>query len=260
MTSCQPPHAPRMSHPPELTAFLHRIGRNIAAQRHQLGWTQEALAGALGISIKNAQRLESGKPDLRASSLLKLANILGVSVVQLVDNALPAESPPAPRTSGPLAGLARLGWTLFRSQQPGAIPVLDLGLRASVPQGQRVDTLPRQVGWARGPGATPQPDGYFLAKVQGASMAPEIPSGAWCLFQRPVSDVRLRAIVLARPLGDDDSGGAYLLKRLAGAEETLDGVIITLRSTAPGHIDIVVTVERPEEVLLAELVRVLEPA
>lgn len=249
-----------MSQPPDLAEFLQRIGRHIAAQRRRLGWTQETLAAALGISVKNAQRLESGKPDLRASSLWKVAQVLGISVEELLVPAPPPPTPPPQRQRGPLAGLTQLGWILVRAPQSGALPVLDLSLQASRPSSSRMDLLPRQVGWALADHGPSMPEGSFLARVCGPSMAPEVPDGAWCLFRRPVQEVRLRATVLARAAGDADSGATFVLKRLSSAEETPEGLRLTLRSTAPGHADLAVVARDPAEVLLAELVRVLRPA
>lgn len=248
-----------MPQPPEQAEFLKRIGRHIAAQRRRLGWTQETLAAALGISVKNAQRLESGKPDLRASSLWKLAQVFEIPVEELLAPAPPPPTPPPQRQRGPLAGLAQLGWTLVRGPQPDAVPVLDLSLRASRPTAARLDLLPRQVGWAITDQGPPQVEGCFIARVCGPSMAPEVPDGAWCLFRRPVVEIRLRATVLARAAGDGESGAAFVLKRLSSAEETPAGLRLTLRSSAHGHSDFAVVAQDPSEVLVAELVRVLMP-
>lgn len=248
-----------MSQPPDLAEFLHRIGRQIANHRRKLGWTQETLAATLGISVKNVQRLESGKPDLRSSSLWKLAQAFGISVDMLLAPELPEPAPNTGRQRGPLVGLAQVGWTLVRTPMPGAVPVVDLSLRASALTNSRTDLLPRQVGWAQAANCPLLAEGSFIARVSGLSMAPEVPDGAWCLFRRPVTEVRLRATVLARAAGDDDSGAAFVLKRLTSAEETPTGMRLTLRSTASGHGDLTVITQDLAEVLVADMVRVLGP-
>ena len=248
-----------MSQPPELSEFLHRVGRQIASHRRKLGWTQETLAAALGISVKNVQRLESGKPDLRSSSLWKLAQAFGIPVDMLLAPELPEQAPNPGRQRGPLAGLAQLGWTLVRTLMPGAVPVVDLSLRASALTSSRIDLLPRQVGWAMAERGPMLVEGGFIARISGSSMAPEVPDGAWCLFRRPVTEVRLRATVLARAAGDDDAGAAFVLKRLTSAEETPVGLRLTLRSTASGHGDLTLITQDLAEVLIADLVRVLGP-
>ena len=88
-------------------------------------------------------------------------------------------------------------------------------------------------------------------------MQPLIPNGAWCLFVQPVQEVRLGATVLVRAAGDDTTGGAFVVKRIAAAQETPKGLQLTLRSLAVGHPDLTVTATRHEQVLLAEFVRVV---
>ena len=55
----------------------------------------------------------------------------------------------------------------------------------------------------------------FVAQVQGKSMEPDIPDGAWCLFSFEVGGSRNGRIVLAQQINfaDPETGAAYTIKR-----------------------------------------------
>ncbi len=62
-----------------------RIGQSLKSARERLGWNREALAYQSGLSVAAIAQIESGRrQEVRASSLLALANALGVSVDYLV--------------------------------------------------------------------------------------------------------------------------------------------------------------------------------
>jgi transcriptional regulator with XRE-family HTH domain len=62
-----------------------RIGESLRAARGRIGWTREALAYHSGVSWSAIAQIESGRrKDLRLSSLVALADALGVSVDYLI--------------------------------------------------------------------------------------------------------------------------------------------------------------------------------
>lgn len=56
--------------------------------------------------------------------------------------------------------------------------------------------------------------GMFVARVQGDSMAPEIPDGAYCLFRQPRTGSRQdrKLLVWHSGIADPQTGGQYTLK------------------------------------------------
>lgn len=249
-----------MTRPDADATLLHGLGRAIARARLSRGWTQDTLAHALGISIKNAQRLESGKHDLRLTTVAHVAAALDVALVDLL---AAAESPPpgeARRSSGPLSGLASTGWEAVRRAGHDAtlVPIYDLRPRAGP---LRMQAMPSRVGWARPPGHRHlQGEGYLLARVRGDSMAPEVPDGAWCLFHQPVAELYVRKRVLVRVAdADPDSGGAWLLKCIGAIEASEHGVRVRLDSRR-AHPPVWLEVrEGGDAQVMAELVEVLSP-
>jgi hypothetical protein len=57
--------------------------------------------------------------------------------------------------------------------------------------------------------------GMFVTRVVGASMAPTIKTGSYCVFRSPVEGTRQRRIVLVqkRNMTDPETGGSYTVKR-----------------------------------------------
>lgn len=231
--------------------LFRRVGRRVAELRARSGLTQEALATALGIATKNLQRIEGGSQNLTLASLDALAACLGVDPRDLLTP--PAPSPHPRRTARDtwLDGLAEIGAEVLDAEAPGALPVTTLQAAAGhLARAQSVEA----VAWARLPGrhARAEP-GSFLARVVGASMAPRIPDGAWCLFRGPATLHALGglALVAAREPGDDDA--RYYVKRV----ERVPGrrPRLRLESLAPGYAPIELT--PTEGAVLAELVAVL---
>ena len=73
---------------------LHDVGRRIAELRTARGLTQEQLATRAGIGWKYFQQIESGSENLTLRSLVRLANLLDVSMAELM-------KPPATREVRP---------------------------------------------------------------------------------------------------------------------------------------------------------------
>ncbi len=60
------------------------VGKNIRAVRHQHNWSQEDVANQLGISIPAFSKIETGITDINLSRLQQIAEIFGISLVQLL--------------------------------------------------------------------------------------------------------------------------------------------------------------------------------
>lgn len=251
-----------MERPDAETTLLHRVGRAIAQARLSRGWTQDTLAHALGISVKNAQRLESGRHDLRLTTLARAAAALGVDLALLLAPDDDAGTQRGSRADGPLAGLQATGWQVVRRRtEPteALVPVLDLRPQAGKPRAQASTTW---VGWARPPeGRHLHAEGLVLARVRGDSMAPEIPDGTWCLFHQPASDLQVRKRVLVRVAEEDPAApGGFVVKRIGAIEAANDGLRLRLDSSNPDHAPTWLDVrEADTSPVVAELVEVLGP-
>lgn len=107
--------------------------------------------------------------------------------------------------------------------------------------------------------------GMFVARVQGASMAPKIPSGSYCLFRPTPAGSREGRILLVRHSGiaDPTTGGHYTVKRYRSEKATTeDGgwvhTRIVLEPLNPDFSPILLTSSDEGEVqAIAELVTVL---
>jgi transcriptional regulator with XRE-family HTH domain len=70
------------------------VGRKLRELRMKRGWTQEDVAEKLGIALRNYQVMERGKQNLTLKTIAKLARVLGVRAVQLLE---PPKSRTVPR-------------------------------------------------------------------------------------------------------------------------------------------------------------------
>jgi phage repressor protein C with HTH and peptisase S24 domain len=105
----------------------------------------------------------------------------------------------------------------------------------------------------------------FVARVQGDSMAPEIPDGAYCLFRPPRGASRQgrRLLVWHSGIADPHTGGQYTLKvytseKAPGGDEEWQHTRIDLKPLNPAHQPIVLSSADEGEVrVIAEFVEVL---
>ena len=56
------------------------IGIRIKRRRRELGWTQEKLAEAIGVTYQQLQRYEGGKGHLNTDRLQALSNALDIPI------------------------------------------------------------------------------------------------------------------------------------------------------------------------------------
>ncbi len=62
------------------TEYDVSIGQRVKMQRSMLGWSQEKLADALGITFQQVQKYENGVNRIAASRLFEIAQTMGVAV------------------------------------------------------------------------------------------------------------------------------------------------------------------------------------
>ena len=106
--------------------------------------------------------------------------------------------------------------------------------------------------------------GMFVARVQGHSMEPDIPSGSYCLFRPPSGGTRQGKKLLVRHAGisDPETGGQYTLKvyrsEKAADESGWQHTRITLEPLNPDFDPIILEPEDEGDVsVVAELVGAL---
>jgi transcriptional regulator with XRE-family HTH domain len=69
------------------------LGERIRQRRRELGLSQSALGGKLGITFQQIQKYENGANRVSATMLVKLSAALGVPVTELLQQADPAAMP-----------------------------------------------------------------------------------------------------------------------------------------------------------------------
>jgi transcriptional regulator with XRE-family HTH domain len=67
------------------TIAVVKIGRRVRDERVKQFWTQERLASAAGISQKALSKIENDEVEPRFSTILKLAEALGIEPSKLAD-------------------------------------------------------------------------------------------------------------------------------------------------------------------------------
>ena len=69
------------------------LGERIRRRRRELGLSQSALGGKLGITFQQVQKYENGANRVSASMLVKLSDALAMPVMQLLHDVDPAIPP-----------------------------------------------------------------------------------------------------------------------------------------------------------------------
>jgi phage repressor protein C with HTH and peptisase S24 domain len=119
--------------------------------------------------------------------------------------------------------------------------------------------------WVTWDGAPKFEPGMFVAKVQGDSMEPEVPSGSYCLFRAPRAGSRQgrKLLVWHSGISDPQTGGQYTLKvytseKAAEGDESWRHTKIVLKSLNSAHQPIVLMPESEDQVrVIAEFVSVV---
>lgn len=102
------------------------VGGRIRTRRIALGISQTALAKALGLTFQQVQKYEKGANRVSASTLVRVARELGVSVAFLVGEE--SEAPAAPAASGRPAASAAVSGASSESGAASAAAALGGGL------------------------------------------------------------------------------------------------------------------------------------
>jgi len=74
---------------PDITTLSDRLGKNIATHRRYRGWTQHELAEKVGIDSVTVSRIETGTSLPSLVRLASIADILGVTLAELVSGVSP---------------------------------------------------------------------------------------------------------------------------------------------------------------------------
>ena len=67
-----------------MSNYKHDMGLRIKNERIKLKYTQEELAEQLGISVKHFSEVERGLAGLSIENLVKISNVLGVSLDYII--------------------------------------------------------------------------------------------------------------------------------------------------------------------------------
>jgi transcriptional regulator with XRE-family HTH domain len=242
-----------------LTALLRAVGAAVATHRRQHGLTQEQLAARLGIATKNLQRIERGRQNLTLGSLLTLAQTLEVDPASL----LPGRETVVAHDDL-TAVFAAQGWRFLPNATgvSDAVPVWQMDARGGKSASARV---PRALGAVVVPPALRRRagSGGFVTQIAGASMAPRVPAGAWCLLRAPVEGpLEGRTLLFElRDATDPDEAGAYSLKKFAGIAASPGAQpAVRLESLQPDRAPLLVALDVFASLrVVGELVAVLVP-
>ncbi|HZZ33480.1 MAG TPA: helix-turn-helix transcriptional regulator [Phenylobacterium sp.] len=104
------------------------LGERVRRRRRELGLSQSALGGKLGITFQQVQKYENGANRVSASMLVKLSDALAIPVMQLLHDVDPG-APPADPESDAARLLAAFG-KIRSPEVRAAILVLVTGLVA----------------------------------------------------------------------------------------------------------------------------------
>src|ERR1700709_2122066 len=63
---------------------MEELGKNIKLLRQEKGWSQNDFANRLGISVPAFSKIENGITDLHLSRLERIAEVLGMSLVEFI--------------------------------------------------------------------------------------------------------------------------------------------------------------------------------
>ncbi|MFN8791613.1 MAG: XRE family transcriptional regulator [Bdellovibrionales bacterium] len=186
------------------TGFLLQLGEHCRRLRLQKGYSIDRLAKESDqLSTASIDRLERGLADTQILVLVRYAEALGVSLLDLFSFIQSNKKDP------------RL-ISFEEGMRPplGYVPVYPLSVAAGVFSHNRETLDLEPLGWVESGIRTTSSD-YFATYIQGHSMEPLIPDGALVLFKRYGGGSRQGKILLvqARGLRDSETGQSYVVKR-----------------------------------------------
>jgi transcriptional regulator with XRE-family HTH domain len=215
----------RHRHEPDIDAL--RLGRRVRQRRLELEYSFDAFVEELEMGRGYVSELERGLVVPSLTSLQKLAKVLDFTVADLVLGETERErlfsltrDLEAHELNGLLATARRLVRSASSSQvipfvkvterARGALPLLALRPAA----GAYSEPQPSEVlQWVRPQLGVGRRKGHFLARVEGSSMEPTIPAGAFGLFLRPWSPAPGQIGIFARfDSGDPEGWARYTVK------------------------------------------------
>ncbi len=223
--------------------WVLRVGRRIGELRRQRGFTQSELGEALGIAQKNVHRLESGTQNLTLRTIAKVADALEVDVMDLLG---------ADAQGDRFVHEGPIAWASDSPRAPRPVPMVSVAAAAGFAKSGQ---LAEVKGWVLINEAVDER--HFVAKVEGDSMAPMIPSGSWCLFRRVAQPPNTGAVVLLQR-EREGGGGRYLVKRLLRLQSSEGLLRVRLGSDNPAYEPMDLVAASDDDLsILAEFVSVL---
>ncbi|MBI5482390.1 MAG: helix-turn-helix domain-containing protein [Deltaproteobacteria bacterium] len=200
------PAARQRRHRTQPDPSARRVGARVRQLRLEAGFTFDAFVEEVGLGRGYVSELERGLVVPSLTALERLAAALDVTAADLVATASPrARLYEATRTLPPaeVSRLAAQAEALHRAggAEPGQ-PVLPLRTVSASAARRTKGAVPLSAlrpaagpfsaaqsdateAWVVVPLRVPSKKGLFVAAVEGTSMVPTVPDGAYCLFQRP---------------------------------------------------------------------------
>lgn len=208
------------------------------------------------MSSATIDRLEKGQTDVQILVLLRYAEILGLSLLDLL--AFTKDYPDVTKDS------RILPYEEGVHPSPGFVPVYPLHIAAGAFSNPQIASELAPIGWVDANVRSSASD-YFAAFVKGHSMQPLIADGALCLFRRYTGGTRQGRIFLiqARGLVDNETGESFVIKRYqrqtpARTMQLEEPAVIHLISENPKFPPMVlVGLEDSEVQTIAEFIRIL---
>ena len=238
-------------------SFLKALGEHCRRLRIQRGYSIDRLSKESDqLSPASADRLEKGTSDSQVLVLVRYAEVLGLSLLDLFSflndtNDLTKDARIIPYDEGtrPLAGY---------------VPVYPLKVAAGQFSEEQDLSSALPLGWVDA-GIKSGAQDYFASFIRGESMQPRIEDGSLCLFRRYTGGSRQGRIFLiqARGLKNNETGEAFVIKkyqRQTALRSSSDEspAVVHLISENPRFPAIVLVGLSDEEIqTLAEFIRVL---
>jgi phage repressor protein C with HTH and peptisase S24 domain len=225
--------------------------RSIAKRRRR---TINALADFAGVSRAQMFNVLAARTGATVDWLAKVASALDVEPAALLAVSEAATS------SAAAAAERRPAFTRVPTEvaaKQGAVPLVTLRAAAGpFGRGEQVEIDEWVVPNTRRKISSEM----FVAQVEGDSMAPTIPGGAYCLFRHPVRGPLDGRVVLVayRRFHDPETHARYAVKRFVSAKKTKTGGKVRLASFNPRFKPIEIATDDPQDVrVVAEFVEVL---